>query len=248
MINTLVVDDDAAIYRLLKTFFQSSKQLSINWYAPDLGQARKLLELEKPDLVFLDIDLPDGSGFELIDEQTDFNVIFVTAHNDFATKAFECAALDYIMKPINETRLQASIDRLTKPSVPDWHTKFNVFSANNNASDGEKKILIGDQEGYELVRLKDIVRCQAYGNYTYIHTTSGEKQLSSKTLKEYEMLLGSFGFFRCHQSHLINGRHITGYRKLRSLIKLSDGETVELARSKKQAYKEFVNSHILPDS
>lgn len=247
MINTLVVDDDAAIYRQLKTFFQSSEQLNINWYAPDLGQARKLLDIEKPDLVFLDIDLPDGSGFDLIDTGINFNVIFVTAHNDFATKAFDCAALDYIMKPINEDRLQASINRLVEPSMPDWHTKFNVFNENNSVDVAEKKILISDQDGYELVKLKDIVRCQAYGNYTYIYNTSGERQLSSKTLKEYEMLLDSFGFFRCHQSHLINGRHITGYKKLRSLIKLSDGKTVELARSKKKAYKDFVNSHILTD-
>ena len=202
------------------------------------GQASILRE--SPDLVFLDIEMPNMNGFEMLEQldEINFDIIFTTAYDEFAVKAFKVSAIDYLLKPIDEEELVKAVKRVeVKQQRMLTKEHIDILLTNIRSSDNQfEKIAIPNQEGLDFVDITDILRCEADRNYTMIHTLGGEKYLFSKTMKEFEKFLPPEIFYRTHHSHLINLHQIKKYvRGMGGEIILNDGTHVPVSRAKKEA-------------
>ncbi len=229
---------------------QSSLDL-LNWligqYCPDITQMQQarsvadalpIINKWKPDIVFLDIQMPHQSGFELLNsiEEWNFEVIFTTAYNDYAIQAIRFSALDYLLKPIDGQELQKAVERFKAKRIyaPAGQVLFRHFLQNLSSGSREKfKLALADVNDIKYVALDEIIRLQADSNYTHIFLKDKKPFVSAKTLKEYDEILEGHHFLRVHKSHLVNPQHITQYDRS-GLLTLSDGSVVEVSRRKKE--------------
>lgn len=209
MIRTIVIDDEnKARETIVNMLGMYCKEVEVIAEASDVQSGYDAIRKHQPDLILLDIKMPDGTGFDLLRKflNVDFNVIFITAYEEFAIRAFKFSALDYLLKPIDPDELMSAVNKAQdKMKSEDLTLKIQTLFENvDHLSNREKKIVLKTSSNVHVVNLYDIVRCQSDKNYTHFFTVEGEKIVVSKTLKEYDELLRSFGFFRVHQSHLIN--------------------------------------------
>ncbi|MBS3914571.1 MAG: response regulator transcription factor [Bacteroidetes bacterium] len=193
-------------------------------YAPDIeiiGEASgvvegaRLLRNTSPDIVFLDIQMQDGSGFDLLDilPQIPFRIIFITAYDAHAIKAFRYAAIDYLMKPVDPDELVQALDK-ARNQKKNESSKYNFL--NETLKSGNKpqtRLALNTLDKIHIVNIDEIIRCESSVNYTEFFFTNNKKLLVTKTLKEYEDILTPLGFFRVHQSHLVNTKFITEFVK-----------------------------------
>ncbi len=247
-IKTVIVDDE-------KTSRQVLHQM-IAKYCPDaivLGEASgcdegiELITQVKPDLVFLDIQMPDGSGFNLLEsfEKPTFDVIFVTAFDQYAIMAIRYSALDYLMKPVNPQELVQALDRFREKSVTgDINKRLQVLMQNVGGGNMKpRKIVLSTSEGYHVVNPDDIVRCQSDSYYTNFYFSDGKRIIVSKTLKEFDEILSDFGFIRTHKSHLLNTKYIKSYlRADGGFIQMTDGTEIPVSRRKRDYIVEIINN------
>lgn len=193
-------------------------------YAPDfeiVGEASgvvegaKLLKNVQVDIVFLDIQMQDGSGFDLLDllPEISFKIIFITASDAHAIKAFRYAAIDYLLKPIDPDELTGALDKFRKFNIneSDKYRFLNERLKNHNKPN--ERLALHSQDKIQIVEISNIVRCESSVNYTTFFFENGDQVVVTKTLKEFEDLLSDQGFFRVHQSHLINTRFIKEFVK-----------------------------------
>lgn len=240
---TIVIDDDHSTATAINRVLQDEFGHEVYASAHDLQTGRKLIDESNPDLVFLDIGLPDGKGYELINADSTFKVIFITAFSNYALKAFELAALDYILKPLDPKRIEEAYHRFQDSQHSSgWQQKFSVFRENAQTETKSRRIAIRSTDGFKFLRIQDILYCESDGNYTKIVERGGDSILTSRTLRSIEKLLSSQGFFRCHQSYLINVEGISSYKSQKSEIELIGGHLVTLARSKKREFLELVDA------
>ena len=160
-----------------------------------------------PDLVFLDIQMKDGTGFDLLYNlpSIDFKVIFVTAYDKYALQAFRCSAVDYLLKPVNPELLTDAVKRAGQMIQEHFNLQMKALEENlKSVNKQHKKIIIKTTENIHLLDMKNIISCESENSYTTIHTAGGDKILVSKTLKDYEDMLADCGFYRVHKSYLIN--------------------------------------------
>jgi two-component system LytT family response regulator len=241
MIKAMIVEDKTAAIEMLRW--------QIKEYCPEITQvvsamsvdeALPLLHDFKPDILFLDIQMPQQTGFDLLAKarQWTFEVIFTTAYNEFAIQAIRFSALDYLLKPIDADSLRQSIERykLKRLYNGKYEGLYNNFMYNIQTAEAGvpfKLALPGISE-IQYVDLKDIIRLQAERNYTRFFFTKGKQFLSAKTLLEYEKTLDGSGFLRVHKSHLVNSTHIKLYDRA-GIIRMSDDSEVEVSRRKKDA-------------
>lgn len=234
----VIVDDERPARENLRT--------TLNHFFPDIqvvGEADSvvtavnvLTEVEM-DLVFLDVNLFDGSGFNILEElpEINFHVIFVTAYSQFAIRAFRVNALDYILKPVNVNELKQAVEkamhstenhqvRILKSAL---QLKENIFKS--------QRLAIKENDGIRFIEIPTIIRCKSDNNYTDIFLATGEKIVSSRTLKEYTQILESYDFLRIHQSHLVNTCKITKIHKKDGIyVEMDNGELLEVSRRKKE--------------
>lgn len=241
MLSAVVIDDDPSVLSFLTRELLQMGEIGLSGYASNLKDGRALLSSAKPDLVFLDVELPDGLGFDIVDCVGDAQIVFVTAFEEYAIRAFDCAAIDYLLKPIDANRLGKSMERCLLGRDQDWGRQVELLRNNMTENEQGHQLLIKTGYGYEVIAILDILYCQANGNYTTVHLKGGEELLSSKTLKEFEKLLQGYAFFRCHQSFLINVREVKGFKNFKSEIKLTSGISVSLARSKQHEFKNLLS-------
>lgn len=241
----LIVDDEELARNTLKNILENNhKDLKVVGEADSVNTALALIKSETPDLVFLDIDLKDGSGFDVLNSMNEINFksIFVTAHHEYAIKAIKFSAFDYILKPVSELEIGAAIDKIKKQKlaeVNNYHMKALISNSDLTSTEG-KKIILKTAESIHLVNINDIIRCEADNNYTTFYVNDNHKIVVSKGLKEYEELLSEFGFFRVHQSHLINLKEIKRYNKRDGgYLQLSDGSHIPVSQRKKQKLLEL---------
>lgn len=169
-----------------------------------------------PDLVLLDIQMKDGTGFDLLYNlpSIDFKVIFVTAYDQYAVQAFRCSAVDYLLKPIDPEHLAEAVKRAGQMVQEHFNLQMKALEENlKSASKQYKKIIIKTAENIHLLDMKNIISCESDNSYTTIHTSEGDKILVSKTLKDYEDMLSECGFYRVHKSYLINIWHIKRFER-----------------------------------
>ncbi|HSY75714.1 MAG TPA: LytTR family DNA-binding domain-containing protein [Bacteroidia bacterium] len=196
-----------------------------------------------PELIFMDIEIADGRSFDIFKNVTVTSpVVFVTSYNEFAIKAIKLNALDYLLKPIDKEELKEAV--LKAQRMQNSGEKPDYQSAYNSIATGEKpkKLAVNDLNGARFVDIDKIVRLKADSNYTHIVLTTGESITSSKTLKDYEEILALSGFFRVHNTHLINLSYVDKYVKgIGGTVIMTDGASIEVSRQKKKELLEALS-------
>ena len=236
MIKIAVIDDESkareTIINILKL---SNSDFNIIGEAENVKLSVDLIKKKNPDIVLLDINLSDGTGFDLLKkfESIHFKIIFITAHEEYALQAIKFSAIDYILKPIVAGELLAAIEKAVQViHKEDIELKLNALFAN---LDKVKKIVLKTAESIHLVNIKAIIRCEADVNYTHFFLDNGEKLLVSKTLKEFAEMLEPAGFFRAHQSHLVNLDYISRFDKTEGgHLVMSDESIVPVSLRKRE--------------
>jgi two-component system, LytTR family, response regulator len=239
MIKALIVDDEQASIDLLKWLVSEyCPDITAVQWARSVKDAVPLIRSFQPDIVFLDIQMPHQSGFDLLIniDNWNFEVIFTTAYNEFAIQAIRFSALDYLLKPIDESELKKAIERFKVKRIyaPAGQILFRNFIQNISQVNKEKfKLALADASEIKYVQIDEIIRLQAESNYTHIFLTGNKVFISAKTLKEYDEILQGQRFLRVHKSHLVNAAHIQAYDR-QGILLLSDNSKVEVARRKKE--------------
>lgn len=249
MLKTVIIDDEPnAILSI---------ELIIKEYCSDIkivGKAHSAIEgktqiIEKePDFIFLDIDMPRGSGFDMLEmiPEINFDIIFVTAYSDYAIKAFKYSAVDYILKPMEIDEIINSINKVKKRKELNLFNNFNLDVLMSNMNNNKIKTLaIANTSGIDYVSIDKIIRFKAEGSYTKIIINGQGDIFASRNLKEYQELLPEKDFFRPHNSHLINLSHVNRYvQKDGGYIEMSDKSIVPISRRKKDIFIEKMNTFI----
>jgi len=239
-LNVIIVDDEKDAV--------DSMELMLNEYCSDITilakaysviDAIKEIQNKKPDLVFLDIEMPHGTGFDVLDSipERTFEVVFVTAYNDYAIKALKAAAIDYLMKPMDVDELISAVNKVKnklKEKNPESLEKSAL--ADTSISQFPKKIAIHTSDGLEFVNADDIVRIEADGSYSSIFLANNKKIFSSKNLKEFQNILNKENFFRAHHSHLINLHQVKRFLRNDGTVEMQDGSMVSLSRRNKEEF------------
>lgn len=239
MLNLLIVDDEKKARDAMKSIVQSYRSDASIFEADGIKDALKSIEARKPDIILLDIQLSDGTGFELLNRihPSPSKIIFITAYEEYAVRAFRFSAVDYLMKPVNPDDLRSALDKARAAVEKDQlEARISVLLGNHNSSAKEqKKIVVKTTEQIFVIAVKDIIHLVSDKNYTFFHLSDGKKILASKTLKEYEDLLTEFGFVRVHQSHLINIDFIDRYEKRDGgHVVMKDNSSIPVSSRKKE--------------
>lgn len=226
MLKTVIIDDDDVSRMVLRDLLEKFlDNIEIIGEAASVAEGVNLLENTDPELVLLDISMPDGTGFDLLDQlkSINFKLIFITAYSEYAVKAFKYSAFDYIVKPLNVEELKKSIMRI--PMIDRVDNKVRVKTLKENLQTPDegalKTVALPEFNGFAIVNVEDIVRCEGKRNYTRIIFKEASEKVVSRTLLEFEHLLTPLGFVRIHRSHLVNILNVVRYLK-------SDGGMVEL--------------------
>jgi two-component system, LytTR family, response regulator len=208
-LKTLIVDDEMNARINLEIIIKEfCPQLEVVALAGSVAEARKMIEEHDPELVFLDIAMPGEDGFALLAsyEHRDFSVVFTTAYNDYALKAFKADAIDYLEKPISIEDLHKAIDKVLRiHTLP--VTDVTLIAARREADKSNDRISIPTKDGYSILKNEEIVYLEASDNYTMIYLSNGTRHLSSKNIKIYEDNLNTNVFYRVHKSYIVNVEH-----------------------------------------
>ena len=236
----LIIDDEKPTRTFIRKMLESF-DLNLNIYidGENVQSGIEAIEDIQPDIVLLDIQMPDGNGFDVLRNVNykNFEVIFITAFQEFAVQAIKFSALDYILKPIDaeelHTALSNAIQHLDQKKE---ESQFSVLQ-HNIQPQHKRKLVLKTQESIFVVEIDDIVHCEADKNYTFFYLNDGKKILVSKTLKDYDTMLAGFSFFRVHQSHLINLNFVERYDKHDGgSVILKDGSSIPLSPAKKEQF------------
>jgi two-component system, LytTR family, response regulator len=247
MIRTIIIEDEQKSRELLDAMIQKScPELEIIGHASDVPQGVELIRSLKPDLVFLDISMPNGTGFEVLEQVSDlhFELIFATASDQHALKAIKYSACDYLLKPIDADELKAAVDKVVKKKKSNSGMDNLQFLIEHlkRTDENYQKITLPTGNAYEIVNIKDIIRCEADGSYTTFYLGDKRKLVISAGLKHYEELLPEVDFIRVHHHHLINMNHVLRFLKEDGgYAIMSDGSKIEISRRKKEAFMDRLN-------
>ncbi len=246
MIRAIIIEDEKKSRETLLGLLQKyCLTVEIVAQAEGYREGVRLVKKYKPDVIFLDIQMPDGSGFRLLEELKDmeFDVIFTTAFDQFAIKAIKYSALDYLLKPIVPQELVDAINKL-KVKKANAEKRKSIETLLDNIKTPEEdshKIVLSTAEKIHVIDVDDILRCESDNYYTYFYFINGDKLLISKTLKENEELLSHHSFIRPHKSHLINVKYIKSFiRQDGGYIIMTDGSKVPVSRRKREKILEIL--------
>jgi two-component system, LytTR family, response regulator len=248
MLKTLIIEDEEKSRDvLLKIIEKNCPNLVVTGMATNVAEGVEKIKTLQPDLVFLDITMPDGSGFDVLEQVQGykFDLIFATASNHHAVRAFKYSACDYLLKPIDAEELKAAVARIMerKSQVPDMQNLNFLIQQLKRADDNYQKITLPTGNAYEIINLKDIIRCEADGSYTNFFLADKRKLMVSASLKHYEELLPENDFIRAHHHHLINMNHVLRFLKEDGgYAVMSDGSKIEISRRKKDQFMERLKS------
>ncbi|WP_300665403.1 LytTR family DNA-binding domain-containing protein [Fluviicola sp.] len=249
MIKCVIIDDEADARFLLSNIIHKNftDQLEIVAEADTIADGISIIEKYEPQVVFLDIRMREGTGFDLLEkiEDKNFEVVFVTAFDNYAIKAIQFSAFGYLMKPIKIMEFKQLVGTLGihfSKQKEDVSKRLKVLIENYGDDRKIKKLVIPNMEGFKVVEIEDIIRLEGDRNYTNFIVSEGKKITSTKTLGEYETLLTDFGFFRIHQSTIVNLRHVKGYLKGDGgSVEMTDGKHVQVSRHRKANFvKKFI--------
>jgi len=234
-LKTIIVEDEETSRAILRNYLAKyCPNVELVGEAENIQQGLELIRNHTLDLVFLDVEMPHGNAFDLLEQVGDrsFETVFVTAYNQYAIEALNTHASYYILKPVSIDELIKAVDYVLTIKKKELALENKVLTANTAEKHG--KITLPVQDGFEVLAVQDILYCQADDNYTQIFIKEGKKKLISKTLKYFEEALTDFGFARIHKSYLVNVNEITGYKKGKGgSVVLSSGKEVMVSASQK---------------
>ncbi|HEY9256442.1 LytTR family DNA-binding domain-containing protein [Chitinophaga sp.] len=235
----LVDDEDKSRDNLRVLLAEYCPAVEIAGEANSAATALKLIRQLEPQLIFLDIEMPGGSGFQLLQSlpaPRNFEVIFVTAYDHYGIAAVKACAIDYVLKPIDALELSTAVEKAMAQIIPQQeNSRLRELIANMGKPIAENRIAFPLADKIIFAAPEDIIRLEAAGNYTHVYISGQKKIIVCKTLKEYNDLLTDQHFIRTHQSHLINSRKITAWIKTEGgAISMEDGSQVPVSRQRKE--------------
>ncbi len=242
MMRTLLIDDEPKNTRILRKLLEDfCPKVQVVGDAADINTAYTLIRETKPDLVFLDIEMPYGNAFDLLDKlmPVDFAIVFITAFDDYTLKAFKYSAIDYLLKPVDIEELKTAVnkaaDRVNNRSI---NQQLGNLLENLKSNQVQlQKIAVPSADGIVFMNVDQIIRCEASGSYTIIYSDGPLKTMASKSIKEYEDMLPPGIFCRIHNSHIINLNRIKKYHKGRGgYVVMDDGTSIEVASRRKDDF------------
>ncbi|MDX9694940.1 MAG: LytTR family DNA-binding domain-containing protein [Bacteroidales bacterium] len=243
-LKAIIVEDELASRETLTSYLiKYCPDVELIAEADSVKSGLEAIKKHKPDVVFLDIEMPFGNAFDLLEqiEKVDFEVVFVTAYSNYAIQALNMSASYYILKPISIDELVKAVEKITQKRAEQEmpvHSKVlleNIQAVNKH----NHKIVLPQLNGFDVVKINDIIRCQANDNFTEFYLTNGTKKLISRTLKFYEDLLQDFDFVRVHKSHLINMQYVVKYLKGKGgQVEMTDGSVVDVSVNQKASFLE----------
>jgi len=246
MIDTIIIEDEPAVRREIKYLVSQEDDINILGTATNVKDAVALIKATKPKLVLMDIQLVDGTAFDVLSEFSEitFRIIFITAYNHFAIKAIKYGALDYLLKPLDEQELQAALQRARTETLNGSQQQQQLTIANDTKEiqdSLESHIVLHTMEYLQVVKLRDIIYCQSEGSYTNFFLTEGRKILISKPLKFYDEILPDQWFLRAHQSYLVNITCVDKFLKTGFII-LKDKTEIPVSSRKKDYILQRINN------
>jgi two-component system LytT family response regulator len=242
MIRTVLIDDEIDSIRVLQKLLEaSSPEVEIVGKADGVESGMHIIQTTRPDLVILDIEMTQGNAFDLLNElqPINFQVIFVTAFDNYAIRAFKYSAADYLLKPVNIDELHDAVERVVarvgEKSVMD---QMKMLLENVGTFQlSQQKIAIPTLTGLVFIATRDIIRFEAMGNYTVIYLHNKEQVTAIRNIKDYEDLLPELIFCRVHNSHIINLHRIQKYQKGRGgFVTMEDGSSIEVASRRREEF------------
>lgn len=245
-IRAILVDDEPRARRVLKNLLQlNCEEIEILGEFGSVPEAVEGINKLNPEIVFLDVQMPKYNGYEIFNfiKEPNFEVIFVTAFDEYAIKAFEFNALDYLTKPVDRARLKSSVEKATqriqeKNQIKDYKELVNSFENKEL-----KSIVINELNNRRVIQLQNIVAIEGQGAYSVIHFEEDKDLIVSKNLKHFEGLLqGHSGFFRCHKSWIVSKNKIDSYSTANFTISMKNGLQVKLSKSKKSEFEQELAS------
>jgi two-component system, LytTR family, response regulator len=248
MFTYVIVDDEPksieSLSKIVETYCE--EEMELLGTANNIEDAYTLIKAKKPKLVFLDIEMPFGSGFDLLErfDQVDFQVIFTTGFDQYAITAIKFSALDYLLKPINIIELKEAVKKAIKKSISSQDTMNFKYLIDNlkAAKSGSNKIPLPSLTGLDLVQIDTIVYCEADEDYTHVFLKDGTKKVVTKSIKDFEELLTPYGFFRIHHSFLVNKTYIKKYTKGEGGTVMTDLDIeIPVSRRRKVEFIQWLN-------
>jgi len=245
--NAIIVDDELPVRNSISTLLRESfPEIDIVATAGTVAEAQYMVERHTPDLLFLDVELPDGTGFDLLGRLSglNFRVIFITGHQEYALKAIKVSALDYILKPFDPDELCNAIEKARQAiNHHEEKVKLNTLADNLRGKRILKRIILPTAEHLHVVPIGDIIRAEADSNYTSFMLSGNRHVMVSRTIKEFDEMLSGSGMIRVHQSHLVNLAYIDKFVKRDGgYLLLKDGNEVPVSQNLKKRVLEAIKN------
>ncbi len=247
--NVTIVDDNVSVRKsIISLLRESFPEINILASVGTIGEAYKVITHHRPDLLFLDVELPDGTGFDLLKKITpvNFKVIFITGHQEYALGAIKVSALDFILKPFEAEELSQAIEKAREAiNYDEEQLKLQALHENLQSKKSLKRIVLHTSDHLHLISVSDIIRAEADSNYTRFWISEGNKIMVSRTIKEFDELLSGSGLIRVHQSHLINIKYIDKFVKRDGgYLQLKDGTIIPVSHNLKKQMLKAINDYI----
>ena len=244
-LKAILIDDElSSLQNLQQKLEEFCPDIQVAATAQKPQEAMLLIKHHKPDVIFLDIEMPKMSGFRMLDElsECDFEIIFTTAYNHYAIDAIRISAFDYLMKPIAIKELQVAVERMNKMRTSQTREKIDILkSSMNEKKSQDDKIAIPTSEGLEFIPIGNILHIESSSNYSKIFFRESKPIVVTKLLKDFEDMLLPYRFYRIHNSHLINLNYIQKYVKAQGgQVIMQDGTTIDVARRKKEEFLKMI--------
>lgn len=237
-LRALIADDESAARETLRNYLQRyCPDVDVVAEARDVPEAVKLIREFRPSLIFLDVEMPFGNAFDVLDQTADleYETIFVTAFSEYAIQALNFSAAYYILKPVSIDELVKAVEKVHEHLENKDGINRSAILAQNLRNPENKKLVLPTSHGFEVIPVKDIVRLSGSGNYTEIFLTDGRKKVVSRVLRHFQDLLEGQGFIRVHKSHMVCMEQVQSYQRGRGgSLTMSDGAEIEVSPNKKQ--------------
>jgi len=252
MTTAILIDDDSNLRNGMRSMLERyAPEITILGEADNVIAGIEAIDTLKPQVVFLDIHLGDGTGFDILEQlahkngKSSSHIVFITAHEQYAIKAFRFSALDFLLKPVDPEELQKVIQKIKSVlEKNDGYAHIDLLLENiRRKVDNFKRIALSTSDGIHLFEISDIIRCESEDNYTKFYIKNHKPVLISKTLKEYEEMLAEHGFERIHQSHLINLAYLKSYIKRDGgYVVMADNSNLPISQRKKERLNELLKT------
>ena len=248
VLKSIIIEDEQASRDILKGYVEKyCDDVEVCGMADSVEPGLKLIHRYQPDLVFLDIEMPFGNGFDLLDklEDINFDIVFTTAFSNYALQAIQVSASNYLLKPINIDELVEAVEKVKENRLKENHYLSTRILVENVKIENQQlhKIVLPTLEGFEVITVRDIIHCEAEDNFTRFKLNDGKQKLICRNLKYYQELLSDFGFIRVHKSHLINQNYVVKFRKGKGgTATMKNGDEIEISATRKKDFLEVFQS------